>query len=62
MVKRLFLLLCGTFLCVGCAASGDKAQWDAFWQDVRGENMQMKGTFSATDPLDSHAPSMQGRD
>ena len=27
-------------LSLGCAA--DKGQWDEFWKDVRGDNMQMR--------------------
>ncbi len=37
-------------LCVGCAADADKAQWDEFWKDLRGDNMKMRSDPSG--PLD----------
>lgn len=61
-MKHLCVLLCFVFLGFGCSADGDKAQWDAFWQDLRGENMQMKGNFSAADSLDNHPTQTKGRD
>jgi hypothetical protein len=42
-MRRLWALCCALLLVAGCAGDGDKAQWDAFWKDVRGENMQMRG-------------------
>jgi hypothetical protein len=33
--------------CLGCASDGDKGQWDEFWKDLRGDNMQMRSDGSA---------------
>jgi hypothetical protein len=41
-MKRLCLLFC-VLLGSGCASDADKAQWAAFWKDLRGENMEMRG-------------------
>jgi hypothetical protein len=41
-MKRLCLAFC-LFLGSGCASDSDKAQWDAFWKDLRGDNMKMRG-------------------
>jgi hypothetical protein len=30
------------FIAAGCATEGDKAQWNEFWKDLRGDNMQMQ--------------------
>jgi len=49
-MKRLCVLLCaliGAFAISGCASEGTKGQWDDFWKDVRGDNMEMKSDFSA---------------
>jgi hypothetical protein len=49
-MKRLCVLLCaliGVVAFCGCASEGHKGQWDDFWKDVRGDNMQMKTDFSA---------------
>jgi hypothetical protein len=49
-MKRLCVLLCalvGTLAVSGCASEGHKGQWDEFWKDVRGDNMEMKTDFSA---------------
>lgn len=54
-LRHLCVLLCVLFLGSGCSADGDKAQWDAFWRDLRGENMQMRGSLSAADSADNHA-------
>jgi hypothetical protein len=40
-MKRLGVLLCALLLASGCA--GDGHQWDDFWKDLRGDNMQMRG-------------------
>lgn len=37
---RLLVLLCALVLLSGCAADGH--QWDEFWKDLRGENMEMR--------------------
>jgi hypothetical protein len=47
-MKRLYIVVCVLFLGAGCAAPGEKGQWDDFWKDVRGENMEMRG-FSGRD-------------
>jgi hypothetical protein len=42
-MKCLRMLLCALlFSAAGCAADGDKGQWDEFWKDVRGDNMKMR--------------------
>lgn len=33
-------------VCMGCASDSSKGQWDEFWKDVRGENMEMRNDFS----------------
>jgi hypothetical protein len=38
----LVLLLAGA----GCAADGEKSQWDEVLKDLRGDNMQMRGFSS----------------
>jgi hypothetical protein len=35
-------------LSAGCAADGDKAQWDEFWKDLRGDNMKMRSDPSGS--------------
>jgi hypothetical protein len=45
-MKRLYLVVCALCLGLGCASEGGQGQWDEFWKDVRGENMQMRGGFS----------------
>src|SRR5207249_7016150 len=45
-MKHMCVLLCAMLFCVGCAADGDNGQWEDFWKDVRGENMQMRSHFS----------------
>jgi hypothetical protein len=42
-MRRLCVLVCALFLAAGCAAPGEKSQWDDFWKDLRGDNMQMRG-------------------
>jgi hypothetical protein len=45
-MTRLVVIFCSTLLCLGCAGDSDKAQWNDFWKDLRGDNMQMRGAFS----------------
>jgi hypothetical protein len=40
-MKYRYLLAAGLLLSMGCAAD-DKGQWDAFWKDLRGDNMKMQ--------------------
>ena len=51
-MRRLWLLGCALVFCAGCAAGGDKAKWDEFWKDLRGDNMQMRTNFSAVTDSD----------
>ena len=44
-------------LCAGCAADGDKSQWDDFWRDLRGDNMKMR-----SDPSGSLDRALQSND
>jgi hypothetical protein len=39
---RLCVLVCALFVCAGCSGDGQRGQWDEFWKDVRGHNMQMR--------------------
>lgn len=45
----------------GCAADGQKGQWDEFWKDVRGENMEMRHTFPDSPSPSSNAPASTSR-
>jgi hypothetical protein len=36
-----FALLFGLLSGSGCASEDGKGQWDEFWKDLRGDNMQM---------------------
>lgn len=38
-MRRLFAFIGALVLLSGCA--GDGHQWDEFWKDLRGENMEM---------------------
>jgi hypothetical protein len=51
-MMRLCLLLCVLPFGLGCASEGTQAQWDEFWKDVRGDNMQMRSNFSGTDSME----------
>jgi hypothetical protein len=45
-MKRCRVLLCALlFGLAGCAADGDKGQWNEFWKDLRGDNMKMRNDF-----------------
>jgi hypothetical protein len=50
-MKRLYILVFIVVLAGGCAAPGEKSQWDDFWKDLRGDNMEMRG-FSGRDSRD----------
>jgi hypothetical protein len=41
-MRLLLLGLLTLALGVGCAAEGQKSQWDDFWKDLRGDNMKMR--------------------
>jgi hypothetical protein len=41
-MKRLCVFAIIACLGFGCAADGDKGQWDEFWKDLRGDNMKMR--------------------
>jgi hypothetical protein len=42
-MKGICVLVCALlFSLTGCAADGDKGQWDEFWKDLRGDNMKMR--------------------
>ncbi len=47
-MRRLWVFAFALFLGVGCAAEGEKSQWDEFKKDLRGDNMEMRG-FGRTD-------------
>jgi hypothetical protein len=47
-MRRLRALFCALLLgLAGCASDGSKGQWDEFWRDMRGDNMKMRGDYSA---------------
>jgi hypothetical protein len=45
-MKRLCVLVCAVFFCLGCASDADRAQWDEVWKDLRGDNMKMRNDFA----------------
>jgi hypothetical protein len=45
IMARLRLLVCLLLLGSGCASEGGKSQWDDFWKDLRGDNMEMRNDF-----------------
>jgi hypothetical protein len=59
-MRRLCVLLCALVAVAGCASDGSgKSQWDEFWKDLRGENMEMKsgrGMKGAWDDFGSMKP------
>lgn len=54
-MRRLWLLGGVLVIGLGCSADGDKGQWDEFWKDLRGDNMQMRSNFS--DAMTADGPS-----
>jgi hypothetical protein len=42
-MRHLCVLVFALCFGAGCAADGQKSEWDAFWKDVRGDNMEMRG-------------------
>ena len=47
-MKCLGVLVCALlFGLAGCAADGDKGQWNEFWKDLRGDNMKMRNDIMA---------------
>jgi len=59
-MKRLCVLLCAMCCCAGCA--GDKGQWDEFWKDLRGDNMQMRGDFTGVRDIENSSTPLKVRD
>jgi hypothetical protein len=57
-MKRLVAIACILCFVGGCASDG---QWDAFWKDLRGDNMQMQSNFAGSDEKDSHQSQTSGR-
>ena len=56
-MRRLGVLFCVLCCALGCAADGDKGQWDEFWKDLHGDNMQMKyDSLGKTAGSDQPAP------
>jgi hypothetical protein len=47
-MRRICLFALAMCLALGCASQSDKAQWDAAWKDLRGDNMKMRSDFSGT--------------
>jgi hypothetical protein len=46
-MKRLCVLVCALFAAPGCASMFEGPEWDEFHKEMRGDNMQMRGDFSA---------------
>jgi hypothetical protein len=59
-MKRLLMLLCILFGCIGCATESDRAQWNELWKDARGDNMQMRG-FGGANGSDDGGSSLRSR-
>ena len=51
-MMRLCILLAVLTTCVGCASPDDRAQWEEFKKDLRGDNMQMRGNFPSFGGMD----------
>jgi hypothetical protein len=45
-MKRCWLLIGVLTLATGCVADGKNGSWDEVWKDLRGDNMQMRSSFS----------------
>ena len=43
---RSCVLISALFLGIGCASEGDKAMWEGAMKDLRGDNMQMRSSFT----------------
>jgi hypothetical protein len=61
-MTRLCVLLCALLLAPGCAGDGQKGQWDEFWKDLRGDNMQMRGDSWGRTGTDEQPRSLKPRD
>jgi hypothetical protein len=53
-MKRFSVLLGIIALCAGCT-SADKLQWDEAMKELRGENIQMGSTSSATSQMNEQS-------
>lgn len=49
-MRRLCALAVVAVLSLGCATEGQKGQWDEFWKDLRGDNMEMRGWSTQSRP------------
>ena len=58
-MRRLCLLAGVLLVGLGCSADGNKGQWDEFWKDLRGDNMQMRSNF--TDSMSTDNPSARAK-
>src|SRR5438874_2801173 len=54
-MKRRCVLLAVLISCLGCASVGDKTPWDEALKDLRGDNMQMHGNFSALSGMEDQS-------
>jgi hypothetical protein len=60
-MRRLGVLLGVLVLVGGCSGDGRRGQWDDFWKDLRGDNMQMRsGMRSPLDDGDRPPPLRSG--
>jgi hypothetical protein len=46
-MKRVCAVCVACVLLLGLGCASDKGQWDEFWKDVRGDNMQMQSNLTA---------------
>jgi hypothetical protein len=61
-MKRLVAPASVLFLLVGCATSGDQAQWNDFWKDVRGDNMKMRSGWSQMQATEDRPETLKAYD
>jgi hypothetical protein len=61
-MRRLALLFCASLLSLGCGSDGDKGQWDEFWKDLRGDNMEMRGDFGGMRDMENSATTLKAHD
>jgi hypothetical protein len=61
-MKRLCVLFCALLFGFGCTTDGDKAMWDSAMKDLRGDNMQMRGSLPESRGMDESYSQFRYRD
>ncbi len=61
-MKRCWLLIGVLTFVTGCVADGKNGSWDEVWKDLRGDNMQMRSSFSKMAADDGELPRPKLRD